>query len=92
MAVRRRVAIRVGSLVLDGVPARHRHRVGDAFTEELSRLVASLGPPADVAGAPQRLGDRPVDVAVPAGASPETMGRRLAQRLYASLDGRAARP
>ncbi|MBJ6762767.1 hypothetical protein JGU66_18540 [Myxococcaceae bacterium JPH2] len=86
-----RIALHIDELVLQGVPAAHRHRVAEALREELSRLLGEQGLPAhvDASALASRLARGPLTVTP--GASPEAMGTSVARALYSGLNAEGRR-
>lgn len=82
-----RIALHIDELVLHGVPPAQRHRVGEAMREELSRLVAEQGLPPGVAAAALAPRLDAGAIHVTPGATPESLGARVAQAVYAGLGG-----
>ncbi|MGE6761508.1 hypothetical protein D7X55_17110 [Corallococcus sp. AB049A] len=82
-----RIALHIDELVLHGVPSAHRHRVGEAVREELSRLLAEQGLPSgvDAAALASRLDVGAISVTP--GASPEATGASVARAVYSGLAG-----
>lgn len=81
----RRIALHIDELVLHGVPAAHRQRVGEALRQELTRLLSEGGLPTSLSagGAVPRL--EAGSVTVRPGAAPEAMGSQVAQAVYSGL-------
>lgn len=81
------ISLHIDELVLHGVPSAHRHRVGEAVREELSRLLAEQGlpPGVDAAALAPRLDAGAVSVTP--GASPEAMGVSVARAVYSGMGG-----
>jgi hypothetical protein len=84
--VSRTVSVRIERMVLQGVRPADRHRVSEALTAELSRLLAQPGVPAVMSrpGTFERIASRPIHL--PAPSSPRRLGQRLAAALYSTLE------
>lgn len=78
----RRVELRIGDLVLEGVPPAEAREVGDALERELGRIVRERGAPerasAVEVAAPTEVERRP-------GEAPAALGSRLAGAIYGRL-------
>jgi hypothetical protein len=78
--------LEIDELILDGFPPADRTRIEAALRRELTRLFAERGVPAALTRSGQlaRLDGGRAEVSPSAGA--ETIGIRVAQTLYGSLD------
>jgi hypothetical protein len=87
------IFVHIERLVVDGLPltAAQAARMQPALERELARLIARHGDVTAWAGSMQ-----PVDAAAPAlrwdGARPHQLGRALAHRVFASLNGPSPQP
>ncbi|GGK74518.1 hypothetical protein [Mangrovihabitans endophyticus] len=84
MAMTERVLVQIDAIVLDGVRPADRERVAEAFTRELSRLLALDEIPS--VDAHRDAVTRP---AVPPAGSPRRLGRLLARSVHETLTGGA---
>ena len=77
------IDLRIDEIVLHGFAPADRHRIGDAFQRELTRLLAAEGvPPAWASGGPAAQVDAGAFTVAP-GARPEIVGAQVARAVYA---------
>lgn len=89
MAVRRRIEVQIGELVLENVAPRDRRRVAAAFRSELARRVLGTGLPAGLGALSGRdvVDSRPLVLGNRVG--PEAVGRAVAGGVWRTLEGGA---
>jgi hypothetical protein len=80
-----RIEVEIDELRLTGVPARHRHRIADAFQSELGLLLSERGLPADSTAMAES--SVPLRLNWTGDTTAEQMGRSLAHSIYESWTG-----
>lgn len=88
MSGARSVTLSIDEVVLRGFPPVDRHRVADAMTAELTRLLEDEGLPEGMGKDAAALA--PLPMRLPAGAGPEAIGREIARTVHAGLCRQAA--
>lgn len=84
------IKLHIGELVLEGFEPRDRMTIGASLETELARLLATGDPDAlTQTGGVSRLDGGAFEL--PAQASPEVAGTRLARAVYEGLTGQAGR-
>jgi hypothetical protein len=73
------IRFHIGDLVLTGFPPLDGHRVADALSGELSRLLEQEGLARD--WAQRREGNRSLNISLPSCPTPEAIGRAVARAL-----------
>jgi hypothetical protein len=86
------VDIRIDELVLRGFPAITRHRIADALQAEMARLFAASPNAIEHIRGVGTVDSISAHLRVPAGASPERIGRGLARSLHDTIAPAPTRP
>jgi hypothetical protein len=80
-----KIKVHVEELVLEGLPAAHRHRIGAAVRMELARLLAERGLPPELPSGgrlPQPDGG---SLGKTQGIHPEALGQQVHEAVYKGL-------
>lgn len=80
-----RIELHIEELVLEGLPARDRERIGAAVESALARLLETEGLPPRLALGESTAEISAGDIEFQPGATPESIGAQIARVLYEEL-------